>query len=498
VQVIRNEVRRGFYLDSVALMLGARALSALPGVLEAGLMIGTAANKELLRAAGVLGDVGARAGPGDLIIAVGAASEEAAEAAMAAARRLLDAPRGRVQPEGAWRPRTLRGAVARMPDANLAVVSLPGDFAAAEARQALRYGLNVLIFSDNVAVAEEVALKAEARDRGLLVMGPDCGTAIIAGAAIGFANAVPRGDVAIIGASGTGIQELACLIANAGRGIAHAIGTGGRDLTAEVGGITTLAALDLAERDAATRHVVLVSKPAAPEVAAAVHARAGRSAKPVTSCIIGARAGERLAPNITACGTLQEAAEHVLGHGIAPYRESLPDPTPRRRLIRGLYCGGTLCAEAQAILLRAGLAVASNAPIPGAERLADTRDVSTLIDLGDDAFTRGRPHPMLDPAQRTQPLARACAEGAVGVVLLDVVLGWGSHADPAGEVVRALDAARLPPRAAQGRPVVIASVTGTEMDPQVRSRQVAKLADRGIIVAPSNAAAAALALACVR
>jgi succinyl-CoA synthetase alpha subunit len=491
--VIRNEVRRGCYLDSVVLMRVARALSALPGIAEAGLMIGTAANKEILGEAGVLADAGARAGPADLIIAVAAASEEAAAAAMAEAQRLLDAPMRQAGPASAWHPRTLRGGVRQLADANLAIISVPGAFAAAEARRALRRDLNVLIFSDNVAIADEALLKAEARERGLLVMGPDCGTAIIAGAAIGFANAVPHGDVAIIGASGTGIQELACLLANAGRGISHAIGTGGRDLAAEVGGITTLAALDLLEQHAATRHIVLVSKPAAPEVVAAVHARAARSTKPITSCIVGAPPGEPLAPNIRSCATLQEAAEHVLGHGIAPYRGDVPGPDARRRVIRGLFCGGTLCNEAQAILLRSGHAVASNTPVPGAQRLVENDNISTLIDLGDDAFTRGRPHPMLDPQLRAAPLARALSEAAVGVVLLDVVLGWGSHADPAGEVIRALPKA---PPLEGGRPVVIASVTGTEADPQVRSRQVAKLTDGGIIVAPSNAAAAVLALQC--
>ena len=223
--VIVNEVRKGFYLDSVALMRSARAISGLAGVDEVGLMIGTPANKEILRAAGVLDNVGAQAGPGDLILAVRASHGEAAETAMAEARRLLDRPLSATLGGSAWRPRTLRGAIQQMPDANLALISVPGDFAAAEARKALRRGLNVMIFSDHVPVLDEVALKREARDLGLLVMGPDCGTAIIAGMGVGFANAVPPGDIGIIGASGTGIQEVACLIANAGRGISHAIGT---------------------------------------------------------------------------------------------------------------------------------------------------------------------------------------------------------------------------------------------------------------------------------
>ena len=488
--VIVNEVRKGFYLDSVALMRSARSISRLAGVDEVGLMIGTAANKEILRAAGVLNNVGAQAGPGDLILAVRARHREAVETAMAEARRLLDRPLSATLGSSAWRPRTLRGAIQQMPDANLALISVPGDFAAPEARKALRRGLNVMIFSDHVPVRDEVALKREAHDLGLLVMGPDCGTANIAGTAVGFANAVPRGDIGIIGASGTGIQEVTCLIANAGRGISHAIGTGGRDLSAEVGGISTLGALDLLERDSATEQVVLLSKPAAPEVIKTLYARASRSTKPIALCIIGG-ATEAPPPDLTTCSTLQEAAEAALGCRIASYRGEVKKPSAGGRLIRGLYCGGTLCSEAQVVLRRSGHAVASNSPIPGAERLGERDDIHAMVDLGDDAFTRGRPHPMIEPAARDAPLAQALADDTVGVLLIDVILGWGSHPDPAGELVRAIAA-----RPRRGT-AIVASVVGTEADPQVRSVQVRKLLDADVIVAPSNAAATTLALACV-
>jgi succinyl-CoA synthetase alpha subunit len=491
VTVIRNEVRKGFYLDSVALMRSAREIAGLPGVEEAGLMIGTPANKEILREAGVLDDVGGQAGPGDLIIALRASNAQVAEAAMIEARRLLDRPRSAVS-AGAWRPRTLRGAMQQMPDANLALISVPGDFAAAEARKALRRGLDVMIFSDNVPLREEVALKREARDLGRLVMGPDCGTAIIAGVPLAFANAVPNGDIGIIGASGTGIQEVTCLIANSGRGISHAIGTGGRDLSDEVGGITTLMAIDLFDRDPSTRHIVLVSKPPAPEVASVVLARAGKSPKPITLCLIGGISEGPLPLNVRLAGTLAEAAESALGRTFAPYLSALAKPAGRGRRIRGLYCGGTLCSEAQLILQRAGQTVASNAPIPGAARLGAKSDAHALIDLGADEFTHGRPHPMIEPAARNAPLAQALADETIGVVLLDVILGWGSHPDPAGEVARVI--ANRP----AGGPAIVASVTGTEADPQVRSIQVRKLIDAGVLVAPSNAAATAIALRCVQ
>ena len=461
--VVLNEIRRGFYLDSVALMRISRAVAALPGVEEAGLMIATPANKEILREAGILGANGEHAGPGDLAIALRAKDAATANAAMAEAQRLLDQPRRAATGGSAWQPHTLRGAVQQMPDANLALISVPGDFAAAEARKALRRGLNAMIFSDNVPVRDEVDLKREGRELGLLVMGPDCGTAIIGGVPLGFANSVPRGDVGIIGASGTGIQEVSCLLANAGRGISHAIGTGGRDLSAEVGGITTLMAIDLLDRDPVTAHVVLISKPPAPEVADAVLARVARSRKPFTVCLIGGEPTRALPANVRFASTLSEAAEAALGRVLPRYEGPAPKVGGRGKLIRGLFCGGTLCSEAQLVLRGAGLAVASNAPIPGAARLGKSPGGHTLIDLGDDAFTHGRPHPMIEPALRDGPLREALADEAVGVILLDVILGWGIHADPAGELVRVVGG-----RPASA-PVIIASVTGTDADPQVRS-----------------------------
>jgi FdrA protein len=489
--MIRTEIRKGFYLDSVALMRAARSIAELPGIEDAGMMIGTPANKEILREAGLLDEAGTQAGPGDLVIALRARSSAAAAAAMTEARRLLDQPRRSEDSDTSWQPRTLRAAMHQMPDANLALISVPGDFAAAEARKALRRGLNVMIFSDNVPLAQEAALKCEARDRGVLVMGPDCGTAIIGGVPLAFANSIPRGEVGIIGASGTGIQEVSCLIANGGCGISHAIGTGGRDLSAAIGGITTLAAIDLLDNDASTRHVIVISKPPAPEVAKHVLARAGKSSKPFTVCLIGGKPETDLPANVRFVGTLTEAAEAVLGRKIGTYQDTLPKST-NAKLIRGLFCGGTLCSEAQLILQRSGLDVVSNAPILATGWLDTKGDSHILIDLGDDRFTRGRPHPMIEPATRDALLGDALFDDTVGVIMLDVILGWGIHPDPAGHLVRALkDRSGV-------RPVIVASVIGTEADPQVRSSQVRKLTDAGIIVASSNANAAEIALQCVR
>jgi succinyl-CoA synthetase alpha subunit len=374
------------------------------------------------------------------------------------------------------------------------LISVPGDFAAAEARKALRRGLHVMIFSDNVAVAEEVALKTEAREAGLLLMGPDCGTAIIDGVPLAFANNVPRGTIGLIGASGTGLQEISCLIARGGGGISQVIGVGGRDLSEAVGGITTLMALDALDADPETTHIVLVSKPPSAQVAARVMARIGASAKTFTVCFIGAEKLD-LPDNAFPAATLKGAAEHALARAGtdaeigAGFHAGGGSSKRREGRVVGLFAGGTLAAEAQVVFRAAGEAVASNAPIPGVPGLGEANAGHAMIDLGTGEYTRGRPHPMIDPSVRDRALQDALADPSVAVVLLDLVLGFGAHDDPAGHLVRTLEG-----RPAAG-PIIVASVTGTDDDPQPRAAQVATLEVAGVAVAPSNAQAAALARA---
>ncbi len=501
---VLNRVRKGFYLDSVALMRLSREIAGLPGVDDAALMMGSETNQRILEDAGLLAEAGRGALGNDLIAAVRAETAAAAEAALAEALRLLDAPRAAAGTGPGWRPHGLDGALAVLPDANLALSSVPGDFAAAEARKALERGLHAMIFSDNVAIEDEAALKAEARSRGLLVMGPDCGTALLGGLPLAFCNRVPKGDIGVIGASGTGMQEVMSLIARAGGGISQAVGVGGRDLSERVGGITTLMAIEALDRDPATRRLVLISKPPAPEVAREVAARLAESAKPATLCFVGAEAVE--APdNVTRAATLRAAAESALGateigagfdvSGGSRQRLKGQRRKGQRRKGRavGLFAGGTLAAEAQVVFRAAGVAVASNAPIPGvpglAQGLAEARAAHAMIDLGADEYTRGRPHHMIDPSVRDGALGAALADPGVAVVLLDLVLGLGAHGDPAGHLARSLEG-----RPAEG-PAIVASVTGTEDDPQVRSVQVARLEAAGVVVAPSNAQAAELARA---
>ena len=489
-----NRVRQAFYLDSVALMRLSQDISALPGIESASLMIGTESNRQLLEDAGLMADEGRDAGANDLILAVRASDAAAGEAAIAEAESRLDRRRGDDAAAEAWNPKTLTTALDALPDANVALISVPGPFAAREARKALREGLHVMIFSDNVPVEDERALKQEAIERGLLLMGPDCGTAVIGGTPLAFANDVPRGTIGAVAASGTGLQEVSTLIARAGGGVSHGIGVGGRDLGGAVGGLMTLAAIDALDEDPGTDHVVLISKPPAEDVAARVFERVGKSAKPFTVCFLGMDA-PALPDNATFAPTLRAAAELALGGAAigldfdgAAAAASVPPAEGRDRVV-GLYSGGTMCGEAQVIFTAAGVAVSSNAPVPGATLVqGDAPQGHVLLDLGADEYTLGRPHPMIEPSVRTDALARAVDDQSVAVVLLDFVLGYGAHMDPAGQIAEFLSGVT------GEAPVIVASVCGTEDDPQVYSAQVEKLREAGILVAPSNAHAAELAL----
>lgn len=492
---VLNEIRKGFYLDSVALMRLSREIAAAPGILEAALMMGTPSNTAIMRNAGLLeGDIGAQGN--DLILAVKAESEQAARAALADAIKALDKPKTQSGEGTVWRPRSIGAAVKVTPDVNLALISVPGEFAAAEARKALNRGLHVLMFSDNVSIADELSLKQHARELGLLMMGPDCGTAVIGGAPLAFANKLKRGKIGIIGASGTGTQEVSCLVSEAGEGISHAIGVGGRDLKKEIGGITTLMAIDALDADPATEHVVLISKPPHPDVAKTVIARIAKSPKSYTVCFIGADSAD-LPPNAKFARTLKEAAELALGGKVIGNHFSatkLATRVPKRRgerRIEGLFAGGTLCAEAQVILGAGGRKVASNAAIPNVPYLdaPESEGRDRIIDLGADEYTQGRPHPMIDPSVRDDALRAALANPEVAVILVDLVIGYGAHADPAGHL------AEIVADRADSAPVIVASVTGTELDRQVRSAQIRRLEEAGILVAPSNAQACELALA---
>jgi FdrA protein len=458
-------VRRSGYFDSVALMRLSEQARRLAGVFEVAVVMGTPANRAMLAEAGLLPAGAPPTDASDLLIAISAGTDDAVSAALARVTELIAARPDAASESAGVAPRTLVSAARA--GAGVAVVAVPGPYAALEAHQALSAGLHVFLFSDGVSLDDEVALKLRARERGLFVMGPECGTAIIAGAGFGFANRVRRGAIGVVGASGTGIQEVTTLIHRLGGGVSHAIGTGGRDLHAAVGGVTTLQAIERLGADDGTRVVVLVSKPSSREVADRVLAAASACGKPIIACLLGydgvVPAGVRAAP------TLEDAASLAVALG-GGAKVSGQEATSRHAghaegTIRGLYSGGTLCDEARRL-------------VGGA--------VHRFVDFGSEEYTRGRPHPIIDPSRRHRAILEAADDQTVGVLLLDLVLGDCAHPDPAG----ALDPVLAEAFARRRELSVVAHVVGTDEDVQDLARQEDALSKRGVIVCPSNRAAA--------
>jgi FdrA protein len=484
-------VRSNLYKDSVALMRIAQVLLAREGVRRATLLMGTPANKDILADAGLRSPAIEHAGPGDVMVIVEADTVATLDEATDECAHLLDGerPAASSQKAGELPLRSLAMAHAASKAAVLAQISVPGPYAAAEAMKALRRGLHVFLFSDNVPVEQERAIKALARAKGLLVMGPDCGTAVVRRVPLGFANVVREGTISLVGASGTGLQEVMCRIDALGHGIRHAIGTGGRDVAAEVGGSTMRDAIDLLATDPGTRVIGIVSKPPSPAVAREVLEQVAAIDKPVVVLFLGADiAAERVAKHVVPVATLHDAAAAAValreGRSFVASRHDagyagLADAEARQLtsgqcIVRGLYSGGTFRTEADLLWRDLGLAY-------------------TAIDLGADEFTVGRPHPMIDPSTRIERIGAAARDPSTAALVLDVVLGYGAHDDPAGALAPAIEKAKAT-CAQDGRHLpVMAFVCGTEADPQRLSVQQAKLTGAGALVVPDSTLAARLA-----
>jgi len=489
----------GAYRDSLVLMQLQRRLEELPGIDEAGAVMATAANRDLLGERGLLPAGAAPGRPDDLLVAVRAADRAAAEAALSRIEELL-ARRGGGEGPSEHRPRSLAAALTALPDARWVLVSVPGRWAAGVARDALAAGRHVFLYSDNVPLAEEVALKAEAARRGLLVLGPDCGTAWVAGTGLGFANRVRRGRIGLVAASGTGAQAVACGIDARGEGISHGLGTGGRDLSAEVGGATALAALDLLGRDPETEAIVLVSKPPAAEVAVRVLAAARRTGKPTVVWFLGAPIPARRVGSLwfatgseAAAELAVEAVRRTRGEGHGDTTVS-PPAHQSSGWVRGLFCGGTLAAEAAVGLAPFLAPLAANFSVPGVRPCEPEHTGHTILDLGADEMTVGRPHPMIDPAPLVERLHEAAVDPQTRLLLFDVVLGDGAHPDPAGRIAPALAEALAAARADGRELAAVALLVGAADDPQDREAQAERLRAAGARVVASVAEAVALAV----
>jgi FdrA protein len=477
------ELRSGAYVDSVTLMQVSRRVASLPGVESAIVAMATDLNLEL--AAGMGFEVPADATPNKMLVAVNADTEDSMKAAVSEVEvAIAESSRPAATGFGSAPPPLTIRAAARASGATVAMISTPGQHAFTEAIDAVDAGLHTMVFSDNVPLEQEVALKKYAERAGVLVMGPDCGTAVIGGVGLGFANVVRPGPVGIVAASGTGAQHLMTLLAQADVGVSHCLGVGGRDLSEAVGGLSTIRALDLLADDEATEVIVVVSKPPAASVTAVVRRHAESLGKPVVFGLLG-----RGQPDLTDVAS-QAAAASGRTWTAKEDLEGLVDRGRSGGYLLGLYAGGTLCDEAMVIASAQLGPVTSNIPLEPDWMIGDDLASTghTMIDFGDDRLTRGRPHPMIDGSIRADRLRDEVKRDSTGVVLLDVVLGLGASGDPAGELADPVAEAT-----AAGVPVVVAMV-GTADDPQGLDGQVRTLQDAGAWVCWSNAAATERAL----
>ncbi len=503
--IVKGLVKKGEYFDSVSLMIVSKEINKIQGVVDSSVVMGTSENKAILASAGMMIPEFSKCDDTDLLICIMAESEVLATNAFLAVDDLLKNIRNKKDDDTSAKIRSIESAIDHMPDANLVLISIAGKYAAAEAMKALKNGLHVMIFSDNVSIEDELKLKLFGRENGLLVMGPDCGTAIINGVPLAFANVVNRGNIGIVAASGTGLQEVSCIISNNGGGISQAIGTGGRDVKKEIGGIMFIEALKALDQDEETKVIVLVSKPPHPEVLQKISAEIKNISKPVVGILIGGDPEIIKAAGAYAASNLEEAALIAvnISNGITTHSDELINDSaifeiqkiaatlkPKGKYLRGLFSGGTLCDEAQLILKDYIGFVYGNSPLNSDYQLKSLwkSEKNTIIDMGEDEFTSGRPHPMIDFSLRCKRIIEEASDIETAIVLLDVVLGYGSNLQPVDELEPAiLKAKQISPEL-----IFIASVTGTDLDPQHRKKVIQHLKTLGVIVMPSNVAAAKL------
>lgn len=509
--VLFNDIRKNTYYDSITLMLFSGELSVCEGVKNASVMMGTEHNKSIMIKAGLLSDeVVAAAGANDMLVGILTETQEQSDNAVRAFEALLArSASGSAESSGdidaGIRVKNVDSAIKKLGKANFAIVSVPGKYAAGEAMKAMHKGLHVLLFSDNVTLEDEIRLKEYAVEHELLMMGPDCGTAWVNGVALGFANKVRRGDIGLSAASGTGLQEVCVIIDRLGGGISQALGTGGRDVKEQVGGKMMLMELKALEADPMTKVIGIVAKPPASSVLKEIIKLCSTFTKPVVACFLGGDRSLLKGSCIHFADTLEDAASQLVqfsrGTEYTPSEE--PDYqaiaaaeaakyTAEQKYVRGLYSGGSLCYEGILLAEKVVDHVYSN--ICTGEYLLKNIEQSEghcFIDMGEDYFTDGMPHPMIDTRLRVQRLKKEAQDPSVAAIVLDCVIGYGSNGDPAGALAAAVKEARA---LARGRHITyIVSICGTDGDFQGRAEQQRKLEDAGVIVLGSNAQAGKLA-----
>ena len=491
-------IKKNQYYDSVFLMGVNKRLSESDGVTLSVVVMGSEPNKQTLADLGFQDPQLRTAQPNDLIVAVETDDQNTADKLIEQFDSFLEVSAASKVTSNIH---TLQDGLEAKPNANLAVISVPGEYAAREARQAVERGLNVFLFSNNVTIEDEIAIKQLASQRGVLVMGPDCGTSIINGVGIGFANRVRRGPIGVVGPSGTGLQEFTCLVHHLGSGISHAIGTGSRDLSDTVGGMTTLAVLKALENDPKTEVIAIISKPPGQKTLPMLSAALTNCTKPVVACFLGIHedvfgtgVSFRLASTIDEAALMavrKQGTEVENFEGQDKYAGRLSGKHPTQQYLRGLFAGGTFCYQSQQILQSYNIPVYSNSPLDKRYALQhpDHSQQHSLVDMGDDIYTRGRPHPMIDGSQRAQRIIAEAEDPGVAVILLDFILGYNSSMDPVGDLLPAIQTSQQTAARRGDKITFVASITATELDPQGYEGQKQALESAGVITFQSNAAA---------
>lgn len=494
--MLKTVVKKGSYHDSVVLMLLTNAISGLEGVNKVSVMMATPANKDIFAQSGLDTPELQEATPNDMVVVADVEREELIHIVMEKVDEFLkQKSQASAVQSGTEIVKSWDKATAKLPDANLAVISIPGAYAALEANRALDEGLNVFMFSDNVSVEDEKALKQKAHNKGLVVMGPDCGTGIIQGVPIAFTNSVTPGSIGIIGASGTGIQELTTIIDRLGEGVENAIGTGGRDLYEEIGGITMLDAIEAMEQNEKVKVLIVISKPPAKAVREKISARLSRYSKPVITLFLGEKPTFH-EENFYHAYTLDEAARLAVAlvrkEPIPTFAKNQANSTACGKTLKAYYSGGTLAGEA-AMLLKDALNIEGSGA--KADGFMFKQDGHIVVDLGDDVYTQGKPHPMIDPAKRIESMREAVDDATTGVILFDIVLGYGSHEDMATALIPTIQELQQKAKAQHREVAFVATVCGTRSDYQGYDETVRKLVEAGVEVCETNKSAVEKSLA---
>ena len=504
--VIKNYILKNCYYDSVFLMRLARKLSEKDNVGNVSIGMGTPLNKDTIIDLGLNTDDLEKAGPNDLIIAIKATDERVCENAKEEFFTLVN-ERDTSALKNAFR--TIAGAKSAVSDANLAVISVAGEYAATEAKRALQNDMNVFMFSDNVPLEDEVELKKLALSKNKFMMGPGCGLSFINGVAIGLCSMVNRGDIGLAGASGSGIQEVMILVHRNGFGISHAIGTGGRDMSDEVGGISMIQSIRALEADERTRVIALISKPPAKSALITVIDEIKKCSKPVVVHFLNGDNKFLKENGILYSESFDNTAKMVMelscGHEVKLKKvfdsdidvlSEVKKFSPSQKYIRAILCGGSLADEMQIICNSKNRKIYSNVAFDSELLLDDpyTSIENTVIDIGDEVFTKGRAHVAIDPTARVNRFIKEARDPETAVIYLDFLLGYALHTDPASIMAEVIIEEKTR-AASEGRHLcVIATICGSDMDPQNFSKQAQILKDAGVILADTNKVAVELAI----